>query len=147
MNSPIEILVHFAPYQTALLALATLCLVVLVQSFLGAPLAFVSEEQVPGMPLKGGHELRSFRVLRTYSNSTENLPAFGFALMLAMILAVNVTLVNWLAVIHVGFRLAFWIAYYKGGGKIAGGPRTMVYVGGLVTNIVLVISCLYALLI
>lgn len=146
MNSMIETFPQLMPYQPALLALALLCMAVLIQSFLGAPLAFIGEEQEPGKPLKGGHDLLSFRVLRTYSNSVENLPAFGLTLLLAIVLGINASLVNWLAAIHVAFRLAFWAVYYAGFGRVAGGPRTLCYVGGLVTNIVLAGSCLFLLM-
>lgn len=147
MNSVPEIVTMQVTYQPALLALALLCIAVLVQSLLSAPLAFVSEEQVPGMPLKGGHDLLSFRVLRTYSNSVESLPAFGIALFLAIFLGATPSIVNWAAVIHVIFRVAFWLAYYSGTGRIAGGPRTIFYVGGLVSNFVLAGLCVYSLVI
>lgn len=133
-----------AAYQTGLIALSILCLSVLIQSFLVAPLAFLKEEQTPGMPLKGDHQLFSFRVARAYDNSTENLPAFGFVLLAAILSGANPSLVNWLAVIHLLFRLAYWAAYYSGIGKAAGGPRTICYVGGLVSNIVLAITAIYA---
>lgn len=142
-----EILPHMAGYQPAFLALVLLCLAVLVQAFLTAPLAFVKEEQTPGMPLCGDHTQLSFRVLRTYANSVENLPAFGLVLLMAVLLGANATIVNWLAAIHVGFRFAFWVAYYSGTGRIAGGPRTLCYVGGLLANIALAGSCIYTLVI
>ncbi|MBL4758206.1 MAG: MAPEG family protein [Rhizobiales bacterium] len=132
-------------YQPSLLALALLCMAVLVQSFLTAPLAFVSNEQVPGMPLKGDHTLRSFRVLRAYQNSVESLPTFGLAIILAIILGVNAELVNWLAAIHVVARLAFWIVYYSGVGSVAGGLRTLCYVGGMLSNLVLLGASVYVL--
>lgn len=141
----IETFPHLIPYQPSLLAMALLCMAVLIQSFLSAPLAFIREEQEPGMPLKGGHDLLSFRVLRTYSNSVENLPAFGLALLLAIVLGVNSSLVNWLAALHVAFRLAFWAVYFSGIGRVAGGPRTLCYVGGLMTNIVLAGACIFVL--
>jgi len=146
MNPILEVLPQIQAYQLSLLGLAILCLMVLLQSFLSAPLAFLKEEQTPGMPLTGNHDIRSFRVLRTYANSTENLPAFGFSLFLAILFAVNPTLVNWLVAIHVASRFAFWVVYYKGIGKVAGGIRTFCYIGGLASNIVLISACLYTLL-
>ncbi|MEE8056538.1 MAG: MAPEG family protein [Pseudomonadales bacterium] len=143
MNSIIEIIPQLLSYQLSFLALAVLCLSVLVQNFLTAPLAFLKEQQVPGMPLKGDHTLRSFRVLRTYANSVENLPTFGLTLFIAILIGVGPSLVNGLAVIHVAFRIAFWGVYYGGIGKVAGGPRTLCYVGGLISNIVLVCACIY----
>ncbi len=145
MASTTEILPYLTSYQPALIALSILCMAVSIQSFLSAPLAFINEEQLPGMPLKGGHDLLSFRVLRTYANSVENLPAFGFALFLAIFLGLNSSLINWLTTIHVAFRFGFWIAYYSGVGRIAGGPRTILYVGGLIANIILIGSSIFAL--
>lgn len=145
MNSLTDLRAMFSTYEPAILALAILCLTVLIQNFLTAPLSFVKEEQIPGMPLKGGHELLSFRAVRTYANSTETLPAFGFALLIAILVTVNANLVNWLACIHVGFRLVFWAVYYSGVGKVAGGPRTLCFIGGLASNIILVIAAIYVL--
>ncbi|MEP6017975.1 MAG: MAPEG family protein [Paracoccaceae bacterium] len=146
MNSLFEALPFLGSYQIAFMVLAGLSLITLIQNFLSAPLAFVKEEQVPGMPLNFDHTKLSFRVLRTYSNSTENLPAFGWALLVAVIAGSSLILVNWLAAIYFAFRMAFWFIYYSGVGKIAGGPRTIVFVGGLVTNIVLAIVALWAVI-
>jgi len=125
-------------YSPALLALGILCLSVLLQALLTAPLAFAKGEQLPGQPLIGDHNLLSFRVIRTQANSVESLGPFGFALILAILLDVSPQLINWLAGIHVGFRIGFWIVYYLGVGKVAGGPRTLCFIGGLASNLVLV---------
>ena len=145
MTSLFEVLPYLVPYKPALLAFAILCLTVPLQGFLSAPLSFAGNEQVPGMPLKGDHSNLSFRALRTYANATENLPGFGFALLLAIVAGASAGLVNWLAVIHVGFRLTFWAVYYSGIGKPAGGPRTLVYVGALLTNIALAATSVIAM--
>lgn len=145
MNSLIEAMPYLDAYQCALLALAILCLAVLIQGVLTAPLAFAKEEETPGIPLQGSHDQLSFRVVRTYQNSVENLPAFVAVLFLAIIAGVDATWVNWLAGIHVAARLLFWTAYYSGTGKIAGGPRTMTYVLGWLTNTILAGMVLYAL--
>lgn len=144
MTTLLETLPQLAAYQVAILILALLCAIVLLQSFMTAPLAFVKEEQIPGMPLKHDHSKLSFRALRTYANSSENLPAFGFSLVPAIVFGVLPALVNWLAVVYLVFRLAFWAAYYSGVGKVAGGPRTICYVGGLLANLVLAGSAVVA---
>ncbi len=133
-----------AAYYPAVLALAVLALAVGLQAFLTAPLAFIANEQAPGMPLKGDHSLLSFRAVRTHMNSVESLPPFGFALLAAMLLDANVALVNWAAMIHVAFRLVFWGVYYSGIGKVAGGARTLSFVGGLLANLVLAGAAIYA---
>ena len=145
MSSLFESLPFLASYQLSFAVLAALSLTTLVQNFLTA-LAFQTEEQVPGMPLNFDHSKLSFRVLRTYSNSAESLPAFGWALLVAVVAGASPSLVNWLAGIYFVFRIAFWAIYYSGVGKIAGGPRTMAFVGGLLTNIALAITALWAVL-
>ncbi|MCB1582918.1 MAG: MAPEG family protein [Marinicella sp.] len=133
-------------YHWALLALSVLVLMVLIQNFLTAPLAFLKGEQTPGEPLKGNHQQLSFRVLRTHANSVENIAVFGFALLLAILATANPSWVNGLAIGHVIFRMAFWAVYYSGIGKVAGGLRTMCFVGGLTSNIILGFFALVALL-
>jgi len=120
--------------------------IALIQNFLTAPLAFIQEEQQPGMPLRFDHGKLSFRVLRTYCNTVESMPAFGFALLLAIVAGVSASWVNGLALLYLASRLAFWAVYYSGIGKVAGGPRTLAFVVGLAANAVLVIMALWALL-
>ncbi len=146
MTSLIEAAPYLAAYQSSFAVLAALALVALAQSFLSAPLAFASEEQVPGKPLRHDHSKLSFRAIRTYQNSVENLPAFVAALLVAIVAGVSATLVNGLAIAYLAFRLAFWAIYYSGVGKAAGGPRTMAYIGGMLSNIVLAGAGLYALI-
>ncbi|WP_223787360.1 MAPEG family protein [Marinicella meishanensis] len=146
MHESSTLMPWLAAYDWALLAFALLCLVVMAQSFLTAPLAFLKQEQAPGMPLQGDHSLLSFRVLRTHLNSVESLGPFGFTLMLALLLGTNPTWVNGLALTHVAFRLLFWVVYYSGLGKVAGGARTLCFVGGLLANLALVTLVLFGLL-
>ena len=103
--------------------------------------------ELPGIPLKGDHTKLSFRVLRTYANSTENFSVFVATLLLAIIAGVSPWIVNWLAGLHVAFRLVFWAVYYSGVGKVGGGVRTIVYVLGWLTNMVLAVIMIYTLLV
>ena len=138
-----DILPVLAQYNAAFACLAMLCLITLIQNFLTAPLAFASNKQTPGMPLQHDYSDLSFRVVRTYQNSTETLPAFGFALLAAIFVGVSAFWVNLLAGFYVGFRLLFWVIYYGGIGKVAGGPRSIAFVGSLVTNITLACMAVY----
>lgn len=146
MTSLFEQLPHLAAYHYSFLVLAGLALVNLIQSFLIAPLSFISEEQAPGMPLQHDHSRLSFRVQRTYGNSTETLPAFGWALFVAIIAGTLPVLVNGLAIGYFVFRLLFWWIYYAGIGKVAGGPRTLSFVGGVLCNSALAIAAIWTLL-
>jgi len=143
MNSLLETIPQLLSYQNSILAFTILCFSVLIQNLLTAPLAFLKNEQAPGMPLNGNHKLLSFRVLRTHSNSVESLPAFGFIFIIAIIIGVKPTLVNWLVSIHLISRIIFWVVYYSGIGKVAGGIRTLSFVGGLSTNIILAVACFH----
>lgn len=146
MSASTDVISMISQYQSGLIALAAVCLLTLIQSLLTAA-AFADGTQTPGVPLSGDHNVFSFRVVRAYANATENLPAFGFALFVAILAGANPTLVNWLAILYVVFRVAFSAVYYAGIGVAAGGPRTMLYVGGLATNVVLTITAIYALVI
>lgn len=144
MNSLIEIWPALAGYQPALFAMAALSLALLVQGFLAGALGLAKSDEVPGRPLKGGHGDRSFRVLRTYANSTENMPAFTAALVVAIVAGASIVMVNILAVAHLVCRLGYWFVYYAGLGKTGGGLRTIIYVLGLLANIGLAILAAYA---
>ena len=135
-----------AAYRPALIVFVGLGLIALIQSFLCAPLAFIRDEQVPGMPPRGDHAVSSFRVLRTYANTVENLPAMVCALTVAILAGVSPILVNGLALAHLGFRLLFWVLYYGGVGLPAGGPRTLSYIGGMLSNLALGGAALWALI-
>ncbi|MDD9909232.1 MAG: MAPEG family protein [Ahrensia sp.] len=137
---------QLAAYQPALAALIILCLAVLTQGFLAGVLGLAGGEQVAGMPLKGDHGLRSFRILRTYGNSTENLPVMLATTGLAIIAGVSAALVNWLVILHVGIRLAYWAIYYSGVGKVGGGLRTISYVGAFMMNVMLAFATAFWLL-
>lgn len=146
MDTMTDMLTGAGSYQPAVVALVVLCLAVLVQSFLAGILGLAKSDEVPGRPLKGDHPDFSFRVLRTYGNSTENLPAFGFTLLAAILVGAPASWVNWLAGIHVALRMVYWFAYYKGLTPVGGGPRSLIYVAGWAANLVLALVVVYALI-
>ena len=147
METVINALPLFSSYEPALLVLALLCIINLIQSGLTAPFAFLNVEQTPGMPLQGDHDKFSFRVMRTYANSTESVPTFGFTLLAAVLLTVSPELTNWVAGIYLVSRVAFWVIYYKGVGAVGGGPRTICFIASLVSNLVLALACVYKVLV
>jgi uncharacterized MAPEG superfamily protein len=146
MDSLLHSVPQLAAYAPAILWLVALCLIVLVQGFLAGALGLGGGEETAGMPLKGDHSKRSFRILRTYANSAENFGVMAAATALAIVAGANVTMVNWLVGLHVVFRLIYWVIYYAGIGKVAGGPRTISYVGGWLMNLVLALAAAYAML-
>ncbi len=146
MTTLFDALPYLEAYRPAFIVLALLSLITLIQNFLTAPLAFVKEEQVPGMPLRFDHSKLSFRALRTYQNSAESLPAFVAALLVSVIAGSAAMVINIAAGVYLAARVAFWAFYYIGFGKIAGGPRTLSFVVCLLANIVIAVAALIALL-
>ncbi|MCY0094774.1 MAPEG family protein [Hoeflea ulvae] len=146
MTSLFDAAPYLDGYRVSFVVLAVLTVMILVQNLMTAPLAFLNNEQTPGMPLRHDHSKLSFRAMRTYANSTESFPAFAMALLVAIVAGASPTLVNWLAVLHLAFRTGFWVVYYSGIGKVAGGLRTQCHVGGLAANLVLAGTAIHALL-
>ena len=146
MDDSAGMLSQIAAYQPALLAVIILCLAVLVQSFFAGVIGLGKSDEVPGTPLKGTHGDFSFRTLRTYANSTENLPAFATVVFVAIIVGASPIWVNWLAGIHVAIRFLYWAVYYAGVGEVLRGPRSMTYVAGWAVNLVLAVVAAAALL-
>ena len=146
MNALTDLSPHLADYYATFLAFTVLCIAVLVQSFIAGAIGLGKSDEVPGMPLKGNHADFSFRTLRTYANSCENLPVFGFTVILAIIVGVAPVWVNWLAGIHVALRLLYWAVYYSGVGKVEGGPRTIIYAAGFFANVALALVTAWAML-
>lgn len=136
----------FAGYQSAILALAVLTLIVLLQSFVGAYFGFVKGKGTPGVAPAGGHGDIGFRALRCYQNGVENLPAFAVAVFIAVVAGADASLVNNLAIAHVALRVVYAAIYYGGFGKPAAGPRSLVYVVAWGVNIALVIVAILALM-
>ncbi|MET1413093.1 MAPEG family protein [Roseibium sp. HPY-6] len=146
MENLFEAIPYINAYKPAFLVLGLLSLVVLVQSFLTAPLAFAKEEQTPGMPLKFDHSRLSFRAVRTYQNSAESFPAFVAACLVAIVAGASPFAINAAAGVYLLARLLFWGFYYSGFGRVAGGPRTMAFVVCLLANIVIAVAALMKLL-
>lgn len=66
--------------------------------------------------------------------------------MAAIFPSAHVNSVNRLVLILVEFRLLFLIIYYGGVSKVADGIRTLNFVGGLLSNITLIIVVLVSIL-
>ena len=137
MTGAANIYPHFSDYSLALTALTLLCFIICIQSVIAGAIGLGKSNEEPGLPLKGSHNDFSFRTLRTYANSVENLPMFGLIVLLAIFIGVEPKWVNWLAVIHVVCRVLYWAIYYSGIGKVEGGPRTITYVIALFANFIL----------
>ena len=146
MQSILENVPQLAAYSSALLAIVVLCMAIIVQSFLAGVLALAPGHEVAGLPLKGSHEDRPFRLMRAYGNSTENIGFFIATVAVAIIAGVDATWVNGLVMAHVAFRVLHWVIYVAGIGNPVGGPRSIVYVLGLVSNGILAVMAIWALI-
>ena len=133
-------------YSLALVALTVLIIAILIQNVLTGFLAFTKKGgQTPGM-LKGGPQDFGYRVLRTYGNSVECLPAFAVTLLLAIMVGVSPIWVNGLAVAHVVIRLLYWAAYYHKIGANTPGLRSPLYALGWLMNLILAVMVILALI-
>lgn len=146
MENLFEAVPYLGAYQPAFLVIAVLSMVILVQNFLTAPLAFANEEQIPGLPLRHDHSKLSFRAVRTYQNSAESFPAFFAATLVAAAGGASPLVINVAAAIYLVARLAFWAVYYAGVGRVAGGPRTLAFVLCLLSNIVIAGAAILAMI-
>lgn len=134
-------------YRLAIVALAVLCLMVLIQTVLGVIFGMIVGREEPGGKYVGGYDEFGFRTLRTHLNSTETLAVFAISLLLALFAKVSPEWVNGLAILYVATRILYWILYYAGVGRNKGGPRTIIFVAGWATNVVLATLALFSLLI
>lgn len=130
----------------ALAALALLCIMVLMRGFLAGALGLARSDEVPGQPLKGSHKDSSFRIIRTYGNSIENFSILIASALLAVLAGVPANWVNWLVGLHILVRMLYWVVYYGGFGKVAAGPRTIIYTMGWLLNAVLAIITAYVII-
>ena len=135
-----------AAYGLAIVMALVLVLSVHIQNLLSAQFKIVRGKQPPGVPAEGNYGDKTFRVYRTHMNSVENLSMFIAALVFAILAGVNPVLVNWLAVIHVAARTAYWGVYYAGIGINAPGLRTICFVIGFFSSIALTIAALVSVI-
>lgn len=114
--------------------------------FLAGALGLARSDEVPGQPLKGSHKDSSFRIIRTYGNSNENFSILIASALLAVLAGVPANWVNWLVGLHILVRMLYWVVYYGGFGKVAAGPRTIIYTMGWLLNAVLAIITAYVII-
>ena len=134
------------PYSTALLCLIVLVLVVCIQSFTSTFINLLKREGTPGKIIEGNHEESHWRVYRVHQNSVENFSPFAATVITGVLVGASAGWINILAIVHLIARLAHWVIYAKGIGPVASGPRTISYVIGFVSNIVMAVVVLFALL-
>ncbi|GHA52343.1 hypothetical protein GCM10008927_17180 [Amylibacter ulvae] len=135
-----------ANYSTALLALAVLSFVMVIQATIAGIVKNVISGQDAGVTVRGNIEHRTFRVVRSHENSVENFSALMAASLLAMIAGASPVWVTYLVVSAVVLRMLHWVFYVMRVGADAGGPRTIAYVAGLLINLALALLAIIALM-
>ncbi|MEM7257757.1 MAG: MAPEG family protein [Pseudomonadota bacterium] len=134
------------PYSTALICLMILVLAVSAQSFISTFVNLLKREGTPGQIVEGDHQASHWRLYRTHQNSVENFSPFAATVVAGILVGASAGWINMLAVIHLLARLAHWVIYSKGLGPVASGPRTISYVVGFFSNIVMALVVLFAVL-
>jgi uncharacterized MAPEG superfamily protein len=125
-------------YTSALIAVAGVALVTLLQS---AHVNVVRTRHglAPDATIPAEYGDPVFRVVRTFLNSTESLPAFAGAVLAAVLLGAPAFWVSLLALVHLLFRLGYWAIYVSGVGVPSGGARSMAYAGGWAANVAIAV--------
>ena len=132
------------PYSTALLCLIVLVLVVSAQGFISVFVNLIKGKSVPGEPVAGDHKDASWRTYRVHQNSVENFSPFAATVFAGILVGASAGWINILSVIYLVARLAHWVIYSQGIGAVASGPRTISYVAGFASNVVMALVVLFA---
>lgn len=127
---------QFAAYAHALVALAGVALIALLQNF-HVGITRGKQNLPPDAVVPDDYTNPVFRVFRAYLNSVESMPAFVTAVVAAILLGANPFWVNLLASLHFALRLAYWYVYIAGVGKPQAGLRTIIYVASWAANVAL----------
>lgn len=133
------------PYSTALLCLIVLVLSVCAQSFISTFTNLLKREGTPGKVVEGNHGDSHWRIYRTHQNSVENFSPFAATVLAGVLAGASAGWINALAVIHLLARLTHWFVYSQGIGALAMGPRTISFVIGFASNIVMALVVLLAI--
>jgi len=133
------------PYSTALLWLMILVLAVCAQSFISTFVNLLKHKGTPAKTVDGNHKELPWRLYRVHQNSIENFSPFAASVFAGILVGASVSLVNLLAMVHVIARLIHWFIYAQGIGAVASGPRTISYVVGFVSNVLLALVVLFAI--
>ena len=100
-----------APYSDALFLVAVLMIVVIVQSFAAAFFRNAVEKHEAGESLEANHASTTYRMVRSFENSAENIILFLPVFALAIAAAVPPAWVWWVALLFLVGRLGHWAMY------------------------------------
>lgn len=103
--------VFLEPHAGALALIALTVLLVLLQGFVSAFFRNAVEKHQPGETLPANHASATFRQVRAFENSLENIPLFAVVAGLAMALGVSAGWIWWVALIVLAARALHWLFY------------------------------------
>lgn len=99
------------PYADALLIVSVLMIIVIVQSFVAAFFRNAVEKHEAGAVIPADHGSATYRMVRSFENSLENIALFLPVLLLAIAAAVSPVWVWWVAVLFTIGRIGHWAMY------------------------------------
>lgn len=134
------------PYSTAIVCLIILVLVVSIQSFISIYINLLKNEGTPGKIVEGNHEAPHWRLYRVHQNSVENFGPFAATVIAGVLVGASAGWINTLAVVYLIARLVHWFVYAQGIGSLAMGPRTISFVAGFLSNVLMALVVLFAAL-
>lgn len=100
-----------APYAGALLILSLLMIIVMLQSFVGAFFRNAIEKHQAGATIPADHGSATYRMVRSFENSLENIALFLPIVILAIAAAVSPAWVWWVVLLFTIGRLGHWAMY------------------------------------
>jgi len=126
-------------YTLSILGVLALCLIsVLLAILSGYSKGRAGALSGPVLPADDGNPL--YRIDRVHVNSVEALAPFVVPAVLAMMVGVGPTTLAVLVWVHFAIRLVHLAVYLRGGDAAKGGNvRTVLYVSGALTTVVLVV--------
>lgn len=126
-------------YTLSIIGVLALCLLsILLAIYSGSSKGRAGALSGPILPADDENPL--YRIDRVHMNSVEALAPFVVPALLAMMVGVGPTTLAVLVWIHIAIRVIHMVVYLRGGNAAKGGSvRTILYVSGALTNLILII--------
>lgn len=99
------------PYADALFLTTLVMIVIMAQSVVGAVFRNAVEKYLAGEALPANHASPTYRMVRSFENSLENVALFLPVTILAIAAAVSPAWVWWVALLFLIGRLGHWAMY------------------------------------
>ena len=100
-----------APYADAIPLIVLIVILVMAQSFVAAFFRNAVEKHEAGAALEANHGSATYRMVRSFENSLENVAMFFPAVALAVIAGVSPGWVYWVSLLFLLSRAAHWACY------------------------------------